>query len=422
MKKKLLFLWVLLVLPILAMGETGTIQGKIKAPNPAWVSELPIMLLKMTMNEDGSPNIIPFMKGKTDTQGNFTFTIENLETQAFYRVGAFVQGEALQTEALHFTEKKNLEVEMVMKGAAPALLEGKRTIKGKIQSKDLSLVSELPVMLLKITLKPDGTPAISPFMKGKTDTQGNFIFELENAEERALYRVGAFVNGEGLGSEMVSLAKNKVVELNLAVPETIQGLNGLKILSNILTLEPLTEGVQVIENLVVENPGKSVMDGSTAPWTKSIPAGATNFQSFHQDGKFVLKEIGGKVEFQLRIPPGEHEILYSYDLPSSWTSINFEHYLFPGTPKVELRRREGRMSTHFLGKMIPEFSNEVGKEKIKIFTKTLEISNNEPSVQVQVESLPVHLKYYLYPAILLLISLLAGMYWFLKTKLFAPAR
>jgi len=257
--------------------------------------------------------------------------------------------------------------------------------------------------------------AVVPVAEKKTDSAGKVKFEIEAGEEKVFYRLNAMTQDQVVGSNPLRPKAGETVHFHIRIPKTIEGMAGLLFHRNILIFDVLADAVRVTEIINLENPTQNSVDIRKDPFIKSVPADLFNFQVLEGKSGFDIQLNQRKITFSLIVPPGRHQLFYSYHLPVK-SGLRFNHSLPPNTKEVELIVPGNTLDVSFestretIVKSMKQSNNRVYASQL------LKLDSPRQSVGIQIKNLPMSQKQLFYPAIMLGIILLFGLFIFLNGR------
>ncbi|MCP4753184.1 MAG: hypothetical protein GY866_20025 [Proteobacteria bacterium] len=293
-------------------------------------------------------------------------------------------------------------------------------VQGKVAFHDGSPASEIPVVLMKIAM--DKQPKITPVQRDRTDKRGAYTFRISSLENNVFYRVNATFQGQMIGSEPVRFKPGQSsLTINLELPEIIVGFEHLTFLKSILVFELMDEAIRVTEIINFENRTNGSVDAKKTPFVKRIPRNAVNFRHVEKRKDFRAVVSPGQVGFELIVPQGKHQLYFSYELPATDRSLSFVDYLPPAVGEIELIVPGESLSVFFDisdGNIRDRvISRSRTHEKTVYYSKILPLEESIEKVGIRIENIPVSQKQLFYPAIILAIILLCGLFWFSSGRL-----
>lgn len=299
----------------------------------------------------------------------------------------------------------------------PILGESYNAIQGQLTAQDGSAVAGAKVTLIKIVM--DDPPVITTVNQGVTDTNGKYAFQVVPPAENTYFRVKIDSENRSIGSNPIKFKQGQTkLNLNLVLSNVIKGIEHLNFLKDVLILDLLEGKVQITEIIAFENSTSSMVDARENPFIKKIPETAYGVELLDNQQNFKATVSTGKITFALQVPQGRHQLYFRYLLPVENRSFSFDNFLPPYTEEIELivpkngpQVRFEEDETGTLGKMIT--GNKSFGPRV-YFSQLLQLSGNKEKVGIRIEGIPLSQKKLFYPAVILAIVLLGGLFWFLK--------
>ena len=298
-------------------------------------------------------------------------------------------------------------------------LENRYIIRGVIKSGDGRPSVGAIVELKRIVMS--NNPTIDTVDKTLTDAQGRFLFMLTGVEPKKFFRIDVKAGSISIGSDPLKFrnAQTEIVA-DFTLPEISRRTENLKVEKNIYVFDLLESGVQVTEIINLTNESGQVLDTRQAVLEKSIPEIATDFYFLKKNKDFNVYFDSGKVVFQLVVPPGQHQLYFSYNLPASGNSTLFEGGLLPNTSDVELIVPDNGPTVSFLFKDSNRGRGVVRKDQYygnRLYhSQSLSTEKHMVQLSVKINGIPVSSMGFIYPAGVLAILLLLGLFWFLLSR------
>ncbi len=292
-------------------------------------------------------------------------------------------------------------------------------VQGTVVTSQGKPVANITVVLLKIIMQKK--PSITPLMQNRTDQEGRYQFSIEPMEGNIFFRLHAKSDTSETGSEPFRLQVGQPVKMvQLVLPETLIGVKHLDFRKHILIVEALEEALQITEVINFSNRSGGMVNVDRSHFARRIPADAVNFQFFKRQNRFQATREQDRILFQLQVPPGEHQLVYSYDLPVGSRAISFLADLPPRLGELELIvpvntldlsfDNSGDLSSARIVKQEKQFSNKLYN------SQTLSLDSDQRDIAVLIKNIPISQARFYYPAALLAAILLLGLYIFLIRK------
>ena len=293
--------------------------------------------------------------------------------------------------------------------------EKKVVVKGGVSSPSGRSLAHVPVALMEI--KMGQRPSITVVGESETDKSGSYYFSLPFPAKNVFYRVVSSYQGMDFGSEPFHFKNERaVVIVDLSLPKRYEGIDYLEFKKSTLVLDILEKSIRVTEIINLSNPLNGVVDAKRIPFAKELPESAHNVQLFNREEGMELVARSGKIYFDLMVPPGDHQLFFSYDLTSTDSSLLFETHLPPGTPEVELLTSERGIGFGFDGsgesREIEEKSKRFSRNTYR--SKSMRVEPGIDKVKITVDGIPLSQKRLFYPAIVLALALITGLFVFIK--------
>lgn len=287
-------------------------------------------------------------------------------------------------------------------------------IEGRVNSADGTPSVGTTVVLMKITMSRQAS--VVPVGNKKTDISGQVKFEVEASEEKVFYRLNVLLDDQVIGSDpMRPKGGESLVSFHIRLPETIEGVEQLNFQRNILIFDLMADAVRITEILNLENPTQNSVDIRKHPFSKSIPGNLYNFQVLEGKTGFDISLTEGKINFSLVVPPGRHQLFYSYHLPAG-SDLIFNSSLPPNLKEVELIVPGNTLDVSFentretIVKSMKQSNNRTYSSQL------LKLDSPRQMVGIHIKNLPMSQKQLFYPAIILGIILLFGLFIFLNGR------
>ena len=204
------------------------------------------------------------------------------------------------------------------------------TIQGKIIADENIDVSGAPVVLLKYQFsKVQDSIPMFPIQKSQTNYLGEYIFHNIIADSESLYLIGTRINGERLSSEMIPLKGERILQLDIHLPQAFYIADQLSLKNHALVINSLESGIVVTEILTIENLTEENISSSKYSLEVNLPEQAEDFKYIPDKQKFVLANLNeNTINFQFNLPPGKHQIFYEYSFFFRKNIFSWNYY-FP---------------------------------------------------------------------------------------------
>jgi len=294
--------------------------------------------------------------------------------------------------------------------------ETEYSIRGTIFSEDGHPAAGVTVELKKIFMSE--TPSIENYKISVSDPEGRFGFKIQKIEKRVFYRIDVKSKNITIGSNPIKFKEGQTeIVVNFELPGVSNRLDALKVLKNIFVIDLLDEHVQITEIINIENESDLIIDTKNSAFVKNIPENTTDFYFLKKNAEFDIVEESGKLIFMLLLPGGKHQLYYSYNLPITRNPLLFETSILPTTSEVELIIPDNGLEVEF---RLEDMNLERGIiRKDQYFgnrlyhSQLLPVSSDLKNLKIQISGIPIAPKKLIYPAVLLALMLLIGIFWFL---------
>ncbi len=305
---------------------------------------------------------------------------------------------------------------LLMSGYCSVTAEVK--IQGTVLSDQGKPAVNVAVFLMKIVMQKK--PSITPFKQSMTDQDGRYEFRVKPLEGNVFFRITAGSGSSMTGSEPFRLNADRTVKMGqLVLPGTLAGINHLSFNKHIIIFEALEEALQITEVINFSNNSDNVVDTSAEPLVKQIPADAANFQFFKRGRSEAIREKD-RVVFDLEVAPGDHQLLFSYDLPVSGRVVGFSAYLPPKTKEFEMVAPSNTLNLSFDQSSGLSSTKIVSQEKRfnnkSYYSLTVFPNDSQSEIKIRIGSIPISQTRFFYPAIVLAAILILGLLLFLAKR------
>ncbi|MDH5559944.1 MAG: hypothetical protein OEY59_03725 [Deltaproteobacteria bacterium] len=301
---------------------------------------------------------------------------------------------------------------------APVSAKDNLRIKGKITAEASVSLDKLTVVLSEITMKEQ--LSIVPFLETKPDHKGNYHFEFAKKNGRTFYRVSVSYQDHFTGSNPLKFDKGVTSQtVDLALPKITHDAHGLIFEKKILYLELLETGIRVTDVLNVTNNSSGIIDIRDRPLKFELPAEAEKPYFERKYSEFDVKFSDGNALMYLMVPQGRHKVFFQYDLPETG-DFSFKVQAPPLTGAIEVASNHPDLLASFesdeagFSERVVVEDKQVGTHNLKTHTVKLQPGQNQ--LTVRIERTLLAQKKLFYPATLLLIFLLSGLFWYVKIK------
>jgi hypothetical protein len=221
------------------------------------------------------------------------------------------------------------------------LPEGTATLRGRIVHEGGGEVAGLPVVLY--AAREGGAPGLA---RTVSDASGGFAFEGVSNDPAIAYLVGVRAEELPFGTRVAFEPGELVRELEVRVSPPTPDASAVVREGARLRIDRGCRGLRVIETHRLRNPGPRAVfvpgerrEGAAAALTLELPAGASPLVvPFASQG---LEQEGSAVRFWGPLPPGEHEIEFSYSVPAPGATVGLGWRLPQGVRRLEVLTEGG---------------------------------------------------------------------------------
>ncbi|MCP4297840.1 MAG: hypothetical protein GY786_19780 [Proteobacteria bacterium] len=289
-------------------------------------------------------------------------------------------------------------------------------IKGKVTSNNPEQPLSISVVLMEIKMKEQ--PSIKPIQKSTADANGVFNFKIKGSEAGTFYRVSTIVNGQVIGSNPVKFeGESRKIELTLELPKVVKGVENINFVKNVLVFDLWEDFVRVTDIIILENRSGATIDASNRSFKRELPTQAMNINILDPPKGASIEQVGNSVQYKLILPPGRYQLYMIYDLPAGTSSMDMLNPLPPAVEEMEIIVPMDSVTANF----DPTYSEVLSRDKNfdnRIFHSQSIIPGKEiSSVRIIISGIPLPQKKLFYPATILLILLISGLFWYLKNNL-----
>jgi len=393
------------------------ISGTVSADKGQKTEGINVVLIEQNPNK---PPQGPIAMGKVGVAGVYQLEIDEVDPESNYVVGTRL-GQVRASSKPFKIDQPKVKVDVLIHAAQGSAVDPASVIKGPfvfagtVASDDGFDVVDTSVQVIEVTMKnPNG----SVVARSKADSAGQFSITLDNAAKHSLYVV-AVAKGAHMGSSDSFPLKEgfRLPPFKLKFLPVSQDPSQLVVKRNLYYFELMADKIQVSEILLVENQFAGTLDLSMKPFAKLLPQGAENFQLMRADSQTSVEEIGGKAMIAASLNPGRSQIFFSYDLPKSVGGGDIAVELLPNTEEVELVRTSAGFDVTFLGAMADNVViSKKGHGQEQFFSKRTLVEGNQKDARFHISVDLIPQKRLFYPATLLLVLLLSGLFWYVKVK------
>ncbi|OGG97955.1 MAG: hypothetical protein A2508_08195 [Candidatus Lambdaproteobacteria bacterium RIFOXYD12_FULL_49_8] len=398
------------------------VQGQIRSEAGSATAGLNVVLIEQNPNKAPQG---PLALGKTDQDGRFRIEIEELDPQSEYILGTRIGEQRAASEAFSFAQSKqvtqDLNIPAQQEEVAPeghnmdSPLVGPFIFVGDLKA-EAGPVDSVTVELMEMTIS---SPEGQAVQTTQTNKAGHFSLQLPQAGSHNLYYVLA-KNGPQLArSEARPLAasdKGKEIKTDLVFMAVSQDPKALIVRKNLLFFELMEDRVRVSEILLIENISPGSLDLSGQPLVKALPKGAENFQLMRPAPGISAQLDQDQAQFSITMAPGMAQIFFSYDLNLDQLGQTLTSGLLPRTEEIELVRTASGFEVTFDTPINEVVETKKGHGEELFFSKKTLALSDQKNVKFVIESTIMPQKRLFYPATLLLVLLLCGLFWYIKIK------
>ena len=421
MKKLALFLSLTFTL-LSAAHAAYVVKGTVSAEGGQSTQGIPVVLIEQNPNK---PPQGPVAMSQTEEGGAYRLELESVDQTSQYVVGARL-GETRGASAPFSFAQPTQTVNFTLPAPAPAqegagearqdeVVPGPFVFEGQLKAEPGFSLAGASIQLVEMTMtNPEGRVVA----QGRTNGQGRFSVPLPVGYKHSLYYLSAELDRRVAGSEPATLkAGVKRIVQELTFLPVSSDPSQLSVEKNLYFFELMDDAVRVSEILLVENLFEGTLDLRAKPFAKQLPNGATNFQLMRADGSVSAEEANGKAFLSLALNPGRGQIFLSYDLPKQSLGAPLEAQLLPNTKEVELVRTSLGFELNFLADWAQNVvESKKGHGQEVFFSKKALAVPGQDKVAFEVEVSLIPQKRLFYPATLLLVLLLCGLFWYVKIK------
>jgi len=393
------------------------ISGTISAEQGQKTEGINVVLIEQNPNK---PPQGPIAMAKVGKGGVYQLEVQEVDSTSQYMVGTRL-GEVRAASKPFKIDQPKVTVDVVIEGAAAVavdsenLLKGPFVFAGTVRAEPGFDASGATIQLIQV---PMDNPKGKVIAQTVSDEDNTFSITLDNADKHSLYVVAA-AKGVRMGSSdsFPLQAGFELPPFDLEFLQVTDDPSHFAIKKNLYYFELMPEKVQVTELLLVETEYKGTLDLTKKPFVKQLPIGATNFQVMRAVGQTQVEEIGGKAIIAVAFNYGRGQIYFSYDLPPSAFDQDLLSQLLPRTEEVDLVRTSAGFDVKFLGSLsenVIESKKSHGQEVY--FSKRALVLGGEKEVKFNLNVELIPQKRLFYPATLLMVLLLSGLFWYVKVK------
>ncbi len=305
--------------------------------------------------------------------------------------------------------------------------QSEATITGEIKKTDGQSPGVIPVRLMEITMSDQ--PSIRPLQTIQTLKDGSYKFTVlpnQDPTARVFYRISVDLNGQAIGSEPFRAEQGgPPIHINLTLPDVIYGREHLAFPKEILIFENLQEFVCVTGILYVVNSTGALVNAKKIPFKRPLPASAINFKNLGNQKNLDIRFEKGELVIGITLADGTQEVFYSYDLPVVNQDLAVDYLPIPGMQEVEFTTPD-EATTIEIDKKVLQSSNVVMKQKQaggRLFrSKIVSLGEDVDRISIVIKGIPMNQSKLFYPAVFLLVILLAGLVFYLLRSPKSPGQ
>ena len=394
------------------------IDGKIISTSGQDTAGVNVVLIEQNPNK---PPQGPIAMTKAGVGGVYHIEIDEADPASNYVVGTRL-GQVRAASSPFKIDKNQLNIDVKVQGGramSPAqtdeVVAGPFLFAGRLKAEVGFDPDGTNVQLIEVTMSnPDGRVVSST----QSDAKGRYAIKLTSAAKHSLYFLAASKGARVAGSDPIPLKSGvKLPAMDLVFLPVSDDATNLWVEKNLYFFELMEDVVRVSEILLVENRFEGTLDLQSKPFSKKLPQGAENFELMRATGKMKAEEVNGKALVSVVLNPGRSQIFFSYDLPKSSFGKDLEAQLLPQTREVELVRTSEGFDIDFLGPLANNVvESKKGHGQELFFSKRSLVEGQETQFAFNIDVSLIPQKKLFYPATLLLVLLLSGLFWYVKVK------
>lgn len=294
---------------------------------------------------------------------------------------------------------------------APDAVADSVRVQGVVMTEQREPVTDAEVTLLHIQMREK--PALTPIGQVRTDQEGRFEFVVETDADRVFYRVTAATRESAAGSEPFRLDGSTPVQIvELTLPRVLAGINHLDFKKQILVFESLAEALQVTEVIYFSNLSEGIVKIKDGSLQKPIPSRAYEFEFFSRQPRFRGRLENDSVVFDLSVPQGDHQLLFSYLLPAERRTVSIPVYLSPDVDELEIITPDSALQISFDEPGRRFFSEIVSRKKQinhrNYHSQTVFPNSGRERVMISISNIPLDQSRFIYPAMVFAALLILG--------------
>ncbi len=291
-------------------------------------------------------------------------------------------------------------------------------IKGKVTGANGDPASNVSIALMEISMSD--RPSIKLIQTIQTNSDGSYAISVDSPKERTFFRITSRQQGQSIGSEPARFKPGEsTLIIDLRFPKVINNIELIDFTKQVLIFESLNETIRITELISFFNKSDDLIDAKRIPFKRPIPESAVNTGVIEKQDGIDISFSRGEMELSFIVPPGAHQIFFSYEIPVTGSHLNFIGYTFPNTNEIEIATLTGGLGIRFdmknagIGHRLVEEKKNVGGQIYHSTTKTLK--EGDTIVPIYID-LPFSKKRLVYPAMGLFIMLMSGLVIYLKKK------
>lgn len=391
------------------------VQGKITTQDGTPAAGVNVVLIEQNPDK---PPAGPLAMAKTQADGGFTLEIEEVDGASKYVVGTRIGQTRAASEPFTFAAA-SMRVDLkVAAAASPAdedLLAGNYRFEGRLVAEPGFDLSGALVRVVEMTINnPDGQLVA----QGNAGPNGAFSIALPKPHQHSLYYLLAQKDARTAASSPKPLKPGvSLVQMRLEFLPVSQDPSYLSVVKNLFFFELLEDMVRVSEIILVENRFNGTLDLRKQPFSKQLPQGAENFGLMRSAGGVKAQAAEGQAFISLALDPGQSQVFYSYELDHNQLGQSLSAGLLPGTREIELVRTSEGFDVSFLGALKNNvLVTQKGHGKEAFFSKKVIAPPGTEQIEFSVDVELMPQKRLFYPATLLMVLLLSGLFWYVKIK------
>jgi len=291
-------------------------------------------------------------------------------------------------------------------------------VKGKILFSNGEVAAFVTVALKEIEMS--NPPQIRLLLSTQTDETGSYEFGINPAtlsQNNVFYRISTDLEGQSVGSDPFRLQTEMgTTNIDLSIPAIIEGLENITFVKEVVIIESINEAVHITNLIFIENGSGSVVNARKIPFRKKIPVNALNVTLLNRDKGMNVSSKQGEIAIEFSIPEGNHEVIFSYDVPVDNGEISLEHQLSYSIREVEFTTPDKSLEIYVDDSLLDSGSVLSERKKVgdrEFFSQILKLTVNKETVPIVIKGIPVSQSRLFLPALLLFFVLIVGLVWYL---------